>query len=98
MDEPEEATPATKKRKLTKAAQEKLKAKEKANAKKKGKKGGDDDDGPQDGEEDPYTALSKSAWGGATVKPPVGNFEKCAKCEKEFTVVRGFVYEYHFLS
>jgi DNA repair protein RAD7 len=97
LDEPEEATPATKKRKLTKAAQEKLKAKEKANAKKKGKKGGDDD-GPQDGEEDPYTALSKSAWGGATVKPPVGNFEKCAKCEKEFTVVRGFVYEYHFLS
>ena len=79
MDEPED-TPATKKRKLTKAAQEKAKEK----AKKKGKKG----DGGDDGEEDPYTALSQSAWSGAPVKPPVGNLEKCAKCEKEFAVVR----------
>jgi len=26
-------------------------------------------------------------WSGAS-KPPVGNFEKCAKCKKQFTVVR----------
>jgi DNA repair protein RAD7 len=87
LDEPEEETPATKKRKLTKAAQDKLKAKEKRKANQKGKKGGDDD--KEGGEEDPYTALSKSAWGGAaSAKPPVGNFETCARCEKEFTVVR----------
>jgi DNA repair protein RAD7 len=86
LDEPEEETPATKKRKLTKAAQDKLKAKEKRKANQK-KKGGDDD--KEGEEEDPYTALSKSAWGGAaSAKPPVGNFETCARCEKEFTVVR----------
>jgi len=84
LDEPDD-TPATKKRKLTKAAQEK--AKEKAKSKKNGKKGGGGDGGSDD-EEDPYTALSKSAWSGASVKPPVGNLEQCAKCEKEFTVVR----------
>jgi DNA repair protein RAD7 len=69
---------ATKKRKLTKTAQEKAKE----TAKKKGKKGDGGDDGSDD-EEDPYTytALSKSGWSGAPVKPPVGNLEKCAKCE-----------------
>jgi DNA repair protein RAD7 len=86
LDEPED-TPATKKRKLTKAAQEKAKEK----AKKKGKKG----DGGDDDEEDPYTALSKSGWSGAPVKPPVGNLEKCAKCEKEFTVVRDYHRKLH---
>ena len=67
---------ATKKRKLTKAAQEKAKEK----AKKKGKKGDGGDDGDDD-EEDLYAAWSKSGWSGAPVKPPVGNLEKCAKCE-----------------
>jgi DNA repair protein RAD7 len=83
LDEPEEGTPATKKRRLTRGAQEKAKDKAKA---KKGKKGNGGDDGLGD-EPDPYTALSKSPWSIATVKPPIGNFEKCAKCEKEFTVV-----------
>ena len=44
-------------------------------AKKPGASGGDDD------EEDLYAAWSKSGWSGAPVKPPVGNLEKCAKCE-----------------
>jgi DNA repair protein RAD7 len=82
LDEPEGEASASKKRKLTKSAQDKLKAKEKAKAKKQAGNGEDSD------EEDPYTALSKSAWSGASAKPPIGNFEKCAKCEKEFTVVR----------
>ena len=65
----------------------KMKAKEKAKGKKK-KDGGGDNDKEAD-KEDPYTALSRSTWSGAaSAKPPVGNFETCAKCEKEFTVVR----------
>jgi DNA repair protein RAD7 len=96
LDEPDEETPTTKRRKLTKAAEEKLKAKEKAKAKKKGKKVDDNDN---EGEDDMYTALSKSTWGGAaSIKPPVGNFEKCAKCEKEFTVVRHWEFNYAFPS
>ncbi|KAF9460918.1 hypothetical protein BDZ94DRAFT_1265054, partial [Collybia nuda] len=87
LDEPEDEekpTPATKKRKLTKAAEAKLKAKAKKNAK-KGTKGDDDDN---DSEEDAYTALSKSLWTNSSAKPPVGNFENCAKCEKQFTVTK----------
>jgi DNA repair protein RAD7 len=76
------APPAAKKRKLTKAAEAKLKAKEKANA--KGKK--EDDD--ENSEDDAYNALSKSMWTNSSPsKPPVGNFENCAQCEKQFTVV-----------
>lgn len=71
----EEIPTPSKKRKLTKAAEAKLKAKEKK------KKGSDDED------EDAYTALSKSLWSNATSKPPVGSFEKCAVCTKQFTVV-----------
>lgn len=82
MDEPPE--PAPKKRKLTKAAEIKLKAKEKAK-KKKGKK--DDEDYSADEDEDAYTALSKSMWTNVS-KPSVGSFSDCAKCEKQFTVVR----------
>ena len=60
---------------------------------KKGAKGGGDDES-----EDEYTALSKSVFNmgnrSSGVKPPVGSFEKCAKCEKQFTVVRDtFSYE-----
>ncbi|PSR79176.1 hypothetical protein PHLCEN_2v7147 [Hermanssonia centrifuga] len=79
--------PAPKKRKLTKAAEAKLKAQEKAKAK-KGKKKGDDDGDYEDGEsdEDAYTALPKM-WKDQN-KPPVGSFEDCAKCSKQFTVTK----------
>ena len=79
--EEEEEAPA-KKRKLTKAAE----AKQKAKAKKK--KGSDDEN--YNDEDDAYTALSKSLWtnnGSSSSKPPVGSFEECAVCEKQFTVV-----------
>lgn len=68
-----------------------LKAKQKAKAKKK-KNGGDDDDFEDDSDEDEYTALSKTMARNrarnATVKPPVGSLENCAKCDVEFSVVR----------
>ena len=80
VDDEEGEKPSPKKRKLTKAAQAKLKAKER---KKLGKKGSDD----EDGDEDAYTALSKSLWTDGTAKPPVGSFENCAVCGKQFTVV-----------
>jgi len=79
VDEETKSVSLSKKRKLSKAAEAKLKAKEK---KKRGKKGSDDDD-----EEDAYTALSKSHWASNTQRPPIGNFEICATCEKQFTVV-----------
>ncbi|OBZ75286.1 DNA repair protein rhp7 [Grifola frondosa] len=84
LDEDDEDVPTTKKRKISKAAEAKLKAKEKA--KKTGKKGGDDDD-YEDEDEDAYTALSKM-WKGDLPKPPVGSFENCAKCKKQFTVTK----------
>ncbi|KAH9921033.1 RNI-like protein [Fomitopsis serialis] len=87
LDEPEEEAPAPKKRKLSKAAEAKLKEKEKAKAKKKAKKGGDDDDDYDDSDYDPYNALSKM-WKGDLPKPPVGSFEKCAKCATQFTVTK----------
>ncbi|KII89521.1 hypothetical protein PLICRDRAFT_175696 [Plicaturopsis crispa FD-325 SS-3] len=88
LDEPEEEEkPAPKKRKLSKAAQAKATAKEKENAKKKAKKGKKDEDDDYDEDEDAYTALSKSTRVN-TGKPPVGNFETCAECEKQFTVTK----------
>ncbi|KAI0261755.1 hypothetical protein BC834DRAFT_894448 [Gloeopeniophorella convolvens] len=44
---------------------------------------------PEDAE-DMYTALSKSLWANKSSgpKPPVGGFEKCAKCSKQFTVTK----------
>jgi len=73
-----------KKRKVSKAALEK----QKAAAKKKAKK--QDDDDYEDDEDDAYTALSRSLWTNksANPKPPTGSLEKCAKCSKQFTVVR----------
>ena len=73
-----------KKRKVSKAALEK----QKAAAKKKAKK--QDDNDYEDDEDDAYTALSRSLWTNksANPKPPVGSLEKCAKCSKQFTVVR----------
>src|SRR5258706_8882881 len=79
IDEEKKVVSPSKKRKLSKAAEAKLKANEK---KKKGKKGSDDDD-----DEDAYTALSKSHWASNTQRPPIGNFEICSTCEKQFTVV-----------
>ncbi|CDO77781.1 hypothetical protein BN946_scf185041.g13 [Trametes cinnabarina] len=84
LDEPEEpVTP--RKRKLTKAAEAKLKAKEKEKAKKKAKK--NDNDDYEDEDEDPYSALSKM-WRDDIPKPPVGSFENCARCQKQFTVTK----------
>lgn len=79
IDDEEKEKPS-KKRKLTKAAEAKLKAKEK---KKAGQKGSDD----EDGDEDAYTALSKSLYTNGASKPPIGSFENCAVCGKQFTVV-----------
>lgn len=72
-----------KKRRVSKATLEKQKAAAKKKAKKK-----DDDD--YEDEDDAYTALSKSLWTNksANPKPPVGSLEKCAKCSKQFTIVR----------
>ena len=73
------------KRKVSKAVLEK----QKAAAKKKAKKQEDDD--YEDDEDDAYTAFStRSMWANksANPKPPVGSFEKCAKCTKQFTMVR----------
>ncbi len=79
-EEEEKEASSAKKRKLSKAAEAKLKAKEK---KKKGKK--DDEDNE---EEDTYTALSRSLRTNNASRPPIGSFESCAFCKKEFTVVR----------
>lgn len=81
LDEPEEA-PKPKKRKLTKAAEAKLKAKAKAKAKKEK----DEEDDDDDDYEDIYTALVKDSYKPA--RPPIGNFENCAKCKQQFTAVR----------
>ncbi|KAI0933361.1 hypothetical protein AcV5_005524 [Taiwanofungus camphoratus] len=85
LDEPDEEEPLPKKRKLTKAAEVKLKAKEKAKAKRAKKK--QDDDDYEDEDEDAYTALSKM-WKDDLPKPPVGSFEECARCDKQFTVTK----------
>ncbi|KAH9483476.1 DNA repair protein rhp7 [Psilocybe cubensis] len=84
VDEEEEKPTPAKKRKLTKAAEAKLKAKEK---KKRGKKD-DDEDYEDDEEEDAYTALSRNMMKNAASKPPIGSFEKCAVCGKQFTVTK----------
>ncbi|KAH6899224.1 DNA dependent ATPase [Coprinopsis sp. MPI-PUGE-AT-0042] len=49
------------------------------------RRAGDDSDFDDD-EDDPYTSLSKSMW--TNSKPPVGNFENCARCKKQFTVTK----------
>ena len=74
--EDQENTVPAKKRKLTKAAEAKLKAEQKK------KKGSDDEE-----DDDACTALSKSLWSNGATKPSVGSFEDCAVCEKQFTVV-----------
>ena len=80
VDEEEEMEASSaKKRKLSKAAEAKLKAKEKK------KKGKDDDDYDED---DAYTALSRSLRNNSASRPPIGSFENCAVCKKQFTVVR----------
>lgn len=82
LDDPEEESPA-KKRKSTKG---RTSAAAKAKAKKKAKEDGD----YEGSSEDEYKAVSKnlgSTGGNGGAKPPVGSFEKCARCEKQFTVV-----------
>ncbi|KAK0468416.1 RNI-like protein [Desarmillaria tabescens] len=78
LDEP--ASPA-KKQKLSKAAEAKLK---------KTKKSKKDDKDGKDEDEDAYTALSRSMWStvGSSSKPPVGSFDTCAKCGKQYTVTK----------
>jgi DNA repair protein RAD7 len=80
----EDEAPTGRKRKVSKAALEK----QKAASKKRAKKGNDDDEYDDDGDE--YTALSKSLGankaGGS--KPPIGSLGECAKCSKQFTMVR----------
>ncbi|KAH7906208.1 RNI-like protein [Hygrophoropsis aurantiaca] len=77
LDEVEEA-PTPKKRK-NKAPSAKAKAKAKKKAKEDGEYQGSDDD--------EYTA--KSLWSmGPSKKLPVGEFETCVKCEKQFTVTK----------
>jgi len=63
--------------------------KQKAAAKKRAKQGDDDDDDFDD-DGDEYTALSKSLRSNKSgePKPPIGSLEKCAKCSKQFTMVR----------
>ena len=87
LDEEEESpSRPQKKRKLTKKQEQKLKAAEKKKLKKKGALDSDES-------EDEYTALSRGAYRNkqraafSDMKPPVGNFETCARCEKQFTVV-----------
>ena len=87
LDEEEESpSRPQKKRKLTKKQEQKLKAAEKKKLKKKGALDSDES-------EDEYTALSRGADRNkqraafSDMKPPVGNFETCARCEKQFTVV-----------
>lgn len=63
--------------------------KQKATAKKRAKQCDDnDDDFDDDGDE--YTSLSKSLGlnKSGDSKPPIGSLEKCAKCSKQFTMVR----------
>ncbi|KAF9488954.1 RNI-like protein [Pleurotus eryngii] len=85
LDEPPSAAPSpTKKPKLSKAAE----ARKKAQAKKKARKGVDVDDEDGSDEDDMFTALSKSRFSNSPAKPPVGSFENCAKCGKQFTVTK----------
>jgi hypothetical protein len=82
----EDEAPAEKKRKLSKAAMEKRRA----SPKKKAITFDDDDCQCDDREEDAYTAPSKSPWKNkpSNSKPPIGSRVKCAKCAKQFTMVR----------
>ncbi|KAG1884673.1 RNI-like protein [Suillus subluteus] len=83
LDEPAEESPV-KKRKSTKG---RATPAAKSKAKKKAK-----DDGEYEGSsEDEYRAKPKNLWsvgGNGSPKPPVGSFETCARCEKQFTVTK----------
>lgn len=85
-DSEEEITQPKKKRKLTKAAEAKLKAREKATMEQKAKKSKPESD--EDEEEDSYKAPSKGIMSGAVGgQPPIGHMKNCAQCNKKFTVV-----------
>src|SRR6266478_2523897 len=76
----EESSVPAKKRRKEKASEKTLKG--------KGQKKEDDED-EYDPKGDPYTALSRvlRTGQGPPARPPVGSFEDCAKCGKQFTVV-----------
>ncbi|KIJ13187.1 hypothetical protein PAXINDRAFT_100804 [Paxillus involutus ATCC 200175] len=83
LDEPEEESPIKKR----KSAKGKTTAATKVKAKKKAKGDGD----YEGSSEDEYKAVSKSLWsmgGNGGSKPPIGSFEKCGRCEKQFTVTK----------
>ncbi|KAF8638840.1 hypothetical protein AX17_001898 [Amanita inopinata Kibby_2008] len=72
----------TKRRKRTKVSAVKLKANGK-------KKPVDDDNDFDPQEDDVYTALSRSLrTGESSARPPIGSFERCAECDKQFTVTK----------
>jgi DNA repair protein RAD7 len=83
----EDEVPTGRKRKASKAGLEKQKMAAKKRAKKH--KGDDRDDDYED-DEDEYTALSKSlrTTRSSNAKLSIGSLDKCAKCSKQFTVVR----------
>ena len=72
---------------MSKAAEARAKAAAKAKAKKGKKAASDDEDDDDDDDYDPYNALSKM-WKSDLPKPSIGSFDNCARCEKQFTVVR----------
>ncbi|KAG9317975.1 RNI-like protein [Chiua virens] len=81
LDEAEEESPPKKRR----GAKGKTTAASKTKAKKKAKEDG------EGSSEDEYKAISKNIWsmgGNGDPKPPVGSFETCARCEKQFTVTK----------
>ncbi|KAI6042721.1 RNI-like protein [Pisolithus marmoratus] len=83
LDEPEEQSPPKK----TRTGKRKATAAAKAKAKKRAKEDGD----YQSSSDDEYTALSRNRrtmGASSSSKPPVGSFESCAKCKKQFTVTR----------
>lgn len=66
------------------------KGKTTAAAKSKAKKKAKEDGEYEGSSEDEYTAVSRNLWSmgsSGDPKPPVGSFEECARCEKQFTVV-----------
>ncbi|EIN07847.1 RNI-like protein [Punctularia strigosozonata HHB-11173 SS5] len=74
------------KSKAAPAKAEKENAKAKGKGKGKSKKGKGSDDDYEDDDDDAYNGLS--LWSTNASKPPVGSFENCAKCEKQFTVTK----------
>ncbi|GJJ14915.1 hypothetical protein Clacol_009185 [Clathrus columnatus] len=86
LDGSDKQPSVSKKRKLTKAQMETLKAKEKKKA--KGRRKGNDSDDSEDS--DIYNALSKGGFNnvGASKAPLPGTIVDCVECSKKFTVTK----------